>query len=226
MGLRVRCYVEGETEYGALTSLLGISSKIDLVNLKGHISDKGKVLSFRDSLRSDIKNQLFSIIAIDKDVDDNVRAIRKICEDDEICGRVFYFDPDFEFGNFSINEMILILRKYALDNGADKPSLDKINIAVSKATNGKSLEKAARNSIPELADVGKGENWGGLLMDFAIKNPEYPADHIKSGTREIIEIAKILLRFVSVSFNYNTHRKKYIVSPDDGALIERPTPQA
>ena len=225
-GLRVRCYVEGETEYGALTSLLGISSKIDLVNLKGHISDKGKVLSFRDSLRSDIKNQLFSIIAIDKDVEDNVRAIRKICEDDEICGRVFYFDPDFEFGNFSINEMILILRKYALNNGADKPSLDKINIAVSKATNGKSLEKAARNSIPELADVGKGENWGGLLMDFAIKNPEYPTDHKKSGNREIIEIAKILLRFVSVNFNYSTHRKKYIVNPDDGALVERPTPQA
>ena len=221
-GQRVSCYVEGETEYGALTSLLGVSTKIDLINLKGHISAKGKVLSFRDSLRSDIKNQLFSIIVIDKDVEDNLRVIRQICADDEICGRIFYFDPDFEFGNFSINEIIQILRQYALDNGADQSSLDKINIAVNQTINGKSLEIAARNSIPELADISKGENWGRLFMDFAIKKPEYPTDHKHTGTRQIIEIAKLLLRFVSESFNYSTHRKMYIVNPDDGTLIKRP----
>ncbi len=59
-------------------------------------------------------------------------------------------------------------------------------------------------------------------MDFAIKNPEYPTDHKHTGTRQIIEIAKLLLRFVSENFNYSTHRKMYIVNPDDGTLINRP----
>lgn len=219
-GTRVRCYLEGETEYGAFASLLGISNKIDLINLKGRVAAKGEV-AFRDSLCSDIKNKVFSIVIIDKDRIDFIRAIRKACEDDEICGRVFFLDPDFEFGNFSISELEQMLRRYAIDKGADESSLDEIGKAVIHATNGKSLEKAARSSIPELADVGKGENWGRMLMDFALGNPDYSTEHEKSGRRVIINIAELLLGCVSSGFSYSTTRRKYMVNPVDGMLMER-----
>lgn len=219
---KVRCYFEGETEYGAFNSLFGLSNRVDLINLKGNVVEKGgKGVAFRESLRTDIKNKVFSIIVIDADRDDYVRAVQRACEDDEICGRVFFLEPDFEFGNFTLSELTQIIRRYAIGEGASDSDLEKIDPAVANSNSGKKLEQAARNSIPELVNVGKGEEWGNSLLEFALNQPEYPSDYIKSGQRVIVEVAELLLRAVSGSFNYNTTRSKFKVDPITGELVLR-----
>lgn len=55
MGLKVRWYVEGDTEYGFLEHVLGQvgPSGVELINLRGRVAQaKKNLLSFRDSLRN------------------------------------------------------------------------------------------------------------------------------------------------------------------------------
>jgi len=33
--------------------------------------------------------------------------------------------------------------------------------------------RKVKNSFPVLSDISKGEEWGGLLMDYAARNPKY-----------------------------------------------------
>jgi hypothetical protein len=115
-GVQTRWYVEGQTEYAALDSVLGGDrpTGIELVNLRGHVAQKaGRGVAFRDSLRSDLKAGIFSMVSIDGDRSDFVQAVRKAAQDDEICGGFFVTTPDFEFGNFTLHELEEILWEIA-----------------------------------------------------------------------------------------------------------------
>ena len=217
--VRTRCYVEGETEAGALTSILGVSTGIEIINLKGRIAAKG-IIAFRDSLRQDIKSQIFSIILIDRDRNDYVRAIKKAAQNDEICGLFFISDPDFEFGNFTLSELAEVVIGYAESVDVNNIPLETVRSNIQGAKSGKELVKKIKDSMPEISNIGKGKEWGTLLMDYAARNPNYKPD--KNGEcieRPINEIVNILLR--SLSIGYRTTRSKYTVSVDTGKLIER-----
>lgn len=218
-GVRVRCYVEGDTEAGALKNILGVSAGIEIINLKGKVVEKG-ITAFRDSLRKDINSQIFSVIIIDKDNDDYVRAIRKAAENDEICGLFFLSEPDFELGNFDLNELAEIVANYAEEKEIDDISLEDIKRSVRGSVSGKELMQKVKRSFPALSDIAKGEEWGGLLMDYAAGNPQYKIiENNDESERPIIEIVNILLR--SLSIGYQTTRTKYTVSSETGKLIGR-----
>lgn len=118
-GIRVRWYVEGNTEFGALEYMLGDIGAVELVNLQGNVAAKGrKGAAFADSLRSDQKSQIFSLVLIDSDNEDYVRVVRRAAERDDICGMFFLSQPDFEFANFTIAELEGILWEIAVENGA------------------------------------------------------------------------------------------------------------
>ena len=219
-GTKIRCYLEGETEIGAFKSVVASSSLIDFINLKGKVYEKG-VSSFRDSLRLDIKNKVLSVVVIDSDREDYVRAIRKACQDDHICGRVFFLEPDFEFGNFTIDELIEIVKKIALERGVKNSDLHLITDSAKNCKSGKDFEAAIRNSIPELSDIGKGEAWGTRLMDFANHNPVYPPEHLKQGERILIEIKNFLIRFTTQFCSHELTLKGFKIDPKDGRLIRR-----
>ena len=86
-GVRVRCYVEGETEYGALNSIIKPQNGIELINLGGNfIEGKKKGMAFRASLRNDKKSRIFSIVVLDNDRSDFVRAVRNAAAQDQMCG--------------------------------------------------------------------------------------------------------------------------------------------
>jgi hypothetical protein len=76
---RVHLYGEGDTEYGALKfffKMMGIS--VPVTNLHGLIKEnKSMVRFFRDSLRSDIGDHMYSIVVIDGDLDANVENYGK-----------------------------------------------------------------------------------------------------------------------------------------------------
>ena len=50
------------------------------------IAGKGKGVTFRGDLRNDLKVGIYSFVAIDKDNDYYLSALRSAVEQDEICG--------------------------------------------------------------------------------------------------------------------------------------------
>jgi hypothetical protein len=58
--VRLRWYVEGDTEFRALENEIGHDQNIELINLRGEVvAGKGKGLSFRENLLADV-NRLFT----------------------------------------------------------------------------------------------------------------------------------------------------------------------
>jgi hypothetical protein len=220
--VRVRCYVEGDTEFGALESVLEGYSGIDLVNLAGSVIQKrGKGVSFRESLRSDLNNGIFSIVVIDGDCADNVKAVRKAAEDDEICGMFLISEPDFEFANFTRSELEEILWNKLSEQGASGPScLQRLKKVVAATGSGKEILSAAKREFPELYGVHKGKSWGKTLMDYALKNPEMLAEQtLSKKTRPIVEIVQITVN--SIHANYQASRCGQRVAPLTGRAVSR-----
>jgi hypothetical protein len=98
----VHWYGEGNTEYGALNSFFE-EMGIPVTNLHGLIKEGNSMVTFfRDSLRADIRDQMYSIVVIDGDVRENMRILESAArnnqtsEDDGIFGRFFLSQPDFE----------------------------------------------------------------------------------------------------------------------------------
>jgi hypothetical protein len=67
-GIRLRCYVEGDTEYYALKALLDDynATWVQLINLSGQVVEKrGRGIAFRESLRNDLNAHIFSCVVVD-----------------------------------------------------------------------------------------------------------------------------------------------------------------
>ncbi|MCF8112012.1 MAG: hypothetical protein K9J85_11050 [Desulfobacteraceae bacterium] len=215
-GVRVRCYIEGETEYGALESVFEIYGAIELINLGGNVAQKrGKGVAFRESLKNDKDKGIFSFVLIDGDRNDHARAVRKAAEDDEICGMFFFSKPDFEFGNFTKSELEEIiwaeLKKKQVDDQNSQ-------LLLSEAISGEAILGAVKKQFPELHDIGKGRQWGRLLMDHAWQNPDIRINGTKQ-RRQIIEIVNYIVKAVEVNYQYN--RCKFKTDPKTGQQIHR-----
>lgn len=220
-GVRIRWYVEGDTEYGALDNIIGSFRSMELFNLKGNIVQKGgKGAAFADNLKTDLRSQVFSIVLIDADNDDYIRVVRKAAEDDLICGILYISDPDFEFENFSLSELEEILWGIAVENGATKNDRNKLHNAIKTASSGKELMESARKALPELNQISKGVAWGQKLIEYASANPEMKNDNGSNmGTRLIIEAINASIQ--SVKADYLLTRKNYKVDPASGKLVSR-----
>ncbi len=220
-GVRLRWYVEGDTEYGALNSVIGQYSAIELVNLKGSVIEKRrKGVSFRDSLRNDLKAGIFSFVSIDTDNENYVRVLRKSAECDEICGEIYLADPDIEFANFTLPELEEIIWEIAVENGAKTSIRNEFHQAISGAKSGEELWKRARKAVPELQNSGKGIYWGEKLMEFALENPEFDEDVMdESKTRPLVEALNAAFR--SVHADYHLTRREYQIDPSSLRLVKR-----
>ncbi len=218
-GQRVRCYVEGDTEFFALSDFISDkSNKIEIINLKGQVVEKGgKGVAFRESLKADIKKRVFSVVIIDDDNQDYVRVVKKACEDDQICGQVIYQKPDFEFGNFTIDELITMVWDYVQKNTLEV-TLEDIKNKVKTAENGKTFEKMVK-TITNLQNFGKGDEWGKLLMKYAWENQKFPNRHFLTGERPIVVAAKLLIQLTHC--DYALSRSGYKIDKESGAMVKR-----
>lgn len=220
-GIRLRWYMEGDTEYGALDHVLGRYRSMELFNLKGNIVQKGrKGAAFVDNLKTDLRSQVFSFILIDADNDDYIRVVRKAAKDDLICGMFYISDPDFEFENFSLSELEEVLWEIAVENGASNSNRNDLHNAISTASSGKELIDSARKALLELNQISKGIDWGQRLIEYASLNPEMRNDDgsIK-GTRPIIDSIYASIR--SLSVDYYLTRKEYLIDPNSGTPVMR-----
>jgi gamma-glutamylcyclotransferase len=214
--VRLRWYVEGDTELYALQSELTGDENIEIINLRGEVvAGKGKGLSFRENLLNDIRRSVYSFVYLDGDVDNNRRVLLRAVENREMFGMFFISKPDFEFGNFNSDELAGILWEMASEKGAlpeEKENFLKLTCA---AESGKQLFDNANKALPDLR-LDKGKTWGERLLNFAKENSYLQRDGVKK-TRPIIE--GIMLARHTVECGYYLSREECRVDANTGTIV-------
>ena len=218
---RVRCYVEGYTEEGVIENAFKNFEGIEIINLKGRVV-ADKLVSFGDLLRNDREAQIFSIVLIDGDREDYVRALQKAAVNNEICGTFMISNPDFEFANFTIDELSEIIFDYFKSHRNEKFSLREIKNKMSETTTSNDFFEKIETIAPPATSLSKGKKWGALLMDYAVRYPNIDSNGIKIDTkRPILERVRLIQNCFTSS--YEITQANYKVCPDTGRLIARET---
>ena len=216
--VRLRWYVEGDTELSAIKSELGYHPAVEIINLRGSVAAKqGRGLSFKENLLNDINRSVYSWVSLDGDVDDNLRVLKKAVENDEMFGMFFVSYPDFEFANFTLDELVEILWDIASENGAEPSEKQELVERTSSARTGKELFKLARQAVTALGRADKGDVWGKKLMSFAQKNPQMKQSDGSSRDRPVIEAIYEALH--TIDCNYYLSRKECRVDITTGRIV-------
>ncbi len=231
---RVHLYVEGTTEYGALNyffKMMGIF--VPVTNLHGLIkSGEGNQMLtfFRDSLHADIKDQIYSVVMIDGDRDENVKVVvgaarvNQTSENEGMFGRFFLARPDFELANFEKEELEEVLWKWVAEDTETSPSqadrelLHSYVKDVAGSTGFFEGVGHATRSLPQLTGYEKGEDWGAQLIDYAW---EHPLKQYQK--RQIIEAAELTIRWEKIinMERYEVAKESYMVDTQTGELAKR-----
>ncbi len=211
-GTKVRCYVEGETELGAIKHAFNGIGGIEIVNLRGQVIEKkGKGFSFNDALKNNAKSYVFSFVFLDGDVEDNLRAVKKAAQDDIICGRFFISNPDFEFENFSYEELVEVAISVAEKANLTPPNREKMKKQKVNVKTASQFFKVLYEVAPEISRYcKKSEAWGEALMNFAIGS-----DVKRPCTKAVRQI------LLANRVKYSISREQYKVDPETGELIDR-----
>lgn len=216
-GSTTRWYLEGETEYHAIRRLLprGATGTVELVNLRGEIaSGRGNAaLRLADLLGQDMEARRFSIVSFDVDVQANVRAIRSQIEQDRIVGVVSAHDPDFEFANFSLPELIEIAARMDEHDG-----FDPIPVRTGEWTgvlNARSFEDRYR-MLSKRGRSLKGAKWGEALAEFVAQNQQRSDNRLP---RRFVQTVYQALRTRVV--RYDQHRAQFRINPSTFRLVAR-----
>lgn len=202
--IKVRCYVEGSTEYGALAHAAGSFDHVQLVNLNGNVAERrGKGLAFAESLEADKNSGIFSVVVLDGDREEYLRILSKAANDGRFHGRFFICTPDIECGNFSASELIETAIQECQKNTADVNDLLAAKAAMlalaSTVCNNNDLIALAKDH--GITNFRKSESWGKALMELAITNPVFPASDARAGQpRPIAEAAELLVRMRDIGF--------------------------
>ena len=180
-GSATRWYVEGTTEYWAVIQLLPEPARLglEIVNLRGNIGAgrDNAALKLADWLREDRTLRRFSIITFDCDVPANVKAIRHLLGQHSIIGLIAAHEPDFEFANFAVGELVEVAA--GIDESHGFPSEPVRNADWTGISRGGAFEcrycEVSARTPPSL----KGEEWGRALASFAAEHPERSDDGIE-----------------------------------------------
>jgi len=222
-GVKVRCYVEGETEFGAFRYAIGADGLCSVVNLKGNVVQRsGKGMAFTDSLAEDVRDRVISVIVVDRDREDVVRAVKKAASEKRIHGRFYLSSPDFELANFNIEELLRIAIATALAcNFDDEEVSNRLVKELPIVSKAKSAKEFMRLLPSELKDgVTKGETWGEALMKYAIAHPKFPAGDSRAGKeREIFDAARVLVRAQDVGYLRSVDMEE--LDPETGKMVKR-----
>src|SRR5215211_3332738 len=103
-------------------------------NLGARVVSKGRI-GFENNLQTDLEGRVYSFVTVDGDRKDFVDSVRRAAREDRICGRFFIQDPDFEFANFSKDELEEIIWGIAEENGAAPEDRARLHAALQGAKN-------------------------------------------------------------------------------------------
>lgn len=219
LGVKVRCYVEGDTEFGALISAIGQTGTVEFINLRGQVLERrGKGLAFADSLLNDMKSHVFSVVLIDQDREDYVRVLRRAARERAFFGEFYISRPDIEFANFNLEELVDIIHDVLSSAGAQPVDKSVIATLVTKSTSGSTLMRALETN-PQIR-LTKGEQWGAALMRYALTHPTFQTgDKRANERRPIVHIAGLLVR--ARHSGYMRSVESAVIDPDTGRLVPK-----
>ncbi len=182
---RVRFYVEGETEEGALESGLEgfLGFGVEVVNLRA----QGWGTWLRQELENDVAAKRLSLLMLDDDQvaglsetearrrQDAIRALKAHVREGLIVGMVFVNSPDLEFGCFTIEELLKAAVYY--EEGVGFTDLEPLD---SKAFQDIQTGRAFAERYCELRKVPslKGKSWGAALMRVAFEFDHEESNHL------------------------------------------------
>ncbi len=168
-GSAVRWYVGGDTELGFVNEMMPEAAKvaIEVVNLKGSIvAGRGNaVINLSDMLRQDRALRRFSIIWFDLDNAPNEKAVRKLVKDDCVIGSVAAHRPDFEFANFTANELAEVAARIDEAHGFSGTRVRAADWA--SVRSGKAFEEQYLNISERKPGSLKSQEWGRALASYA-----------------------------------------------------------
>lgn len=220
-GSTVRWYVEGETEYHAVKELLPGHhlGGIELVNLKGNVAQERDniALKLSDNLREDRAFRRFSLISFDTDVRENTKAVARRIESGQVVGLVYAHDPDFEFANFDLEELVEVAARFDDDRGVSGKRVregDWTGVDGGKAFEEKYCAVSARR--PRQL---KGPEWGRVLGEYAAEHPEFRST---GKTRPLCKAVEAAIRCRVVSYDF--HLKRFRIDPRSFELVELEDP--
>ena len=131
-------------------------------------------------------------------------------------------DPDFELGNFSLEELEKIMWEMAEEGGATEGARQELHDALVKVEEkqqkkgeplkGKHVIKAAADNVLELNQLSKNEEWGQRLMAYANEYPQ--STHGKD--RPVTQAIGFALQ--SLRDSYIAMRRALRVDPKSGDL--------
>lgn len=148
---------------------------------------------------------------MDGDVENNLRAVKKAAEEDLFCGRFFISNPDFEFENFSYEELVEVAINISEEANLTPPSREEMKNKNNGVETASHFFEILYGVAPEISQYcKKSEAWGESLMKFAKESEK---------SRPCIEAIKQVLH--AKSLKYQISRKKYRIDPENGKLIER-----
>ena len=172
-GSSVRWYVEGETEFYAISKLVPrpASEGIELINLKGNFdTGKGNIaMKLADALAQDIAQRRFSMISFDVDVEANVKLIRRQVSEDRVIGFIAANMPDFEFENFTLEELVEVACQIDEHHGFPRQPL--LEGDWKGVSSGKEFEKRYCKISDRRPRGLKGHEWGSFLAEYAMEHP-------------------------------------------------------
>jgi hypothetical protein len=218
-GSAVRWYVEGDTEYFAVLEALPDASKIgiELENLHGAIGTgkRNAPLGLRDWLAEDRRQKRFSMISVDRDVKASVKVIRRQIESGNLVGMVFAHEPDFEFANFAIEELVEVAARIDEKHGESGKAVRTADW--SGVRSGCEFEERYRDVSARTPRSLKGEEWGRALCVYA---DEYPKRADDETERPFWRAVGIALR--SRAVHYDHDRERFRLDPETFERVEIP----
>ena len=226
---RVRWYVEGDTEEGALTEELGPEGErvIEVVNLRAQLGPKGRdASSFHRRLKRDLDDGIFSLVSIDADDKIVQRILEQAVKVELLFGCIFFAKPDFEVENFEPEELGEVLwlwlreneAQAVLEDEAGRPDADKQTLlnAVQRVPSGKKFFERAHDELPErTAGYDKSQEWGRRLTLYAAKKPDRGAGERRQFVEAVEEAYKL------ARANYTSLRRTHRVDLITGGLVRK-----
>ena len=178
-GSAVRWYVEGETEFYAVTHLLPELSKsgIELVNLAGAISTgkENAAIKLGGMLAQDKLLRRFSIVSFDRNPKNRQertaeKVVCQLAKEDQIVGLVWQHAPDFEFANFTIAELVEVAARLDESHGFSGETIR--DAEWGEVATGRAFEERYCKLSARRPGSLKGAEWGMALGRFLNEKPQ------------------------------------------------------
>lgn len=216
-GSVVRWYVEGATEYHAVAEILPGApiGGIELIDLRGNIAEEKATVAMRlaDGLKQDRSLRRFSIISFDCDVPANVKAVRRQIDEERIVGYVAAHRPDFEFANFSREELVEVAASLDEAAGFDATALRFGDW--SGIENARQFEAQYQRLSARMGASLKGEVWGVALAQRAMASPQR-----SDGTdRPLLQAVQAAMQARTASYDHQA--KAFRFDRDSFELVRR-----